>query len=485
MASLRLNILLLAAALSCLGQSLAERIQAMLAGSPARRAFWGLQVCDAEGGEVLAEINAEKLFVPASNTKLFTTALALVRLGPDYRFQTRVIAERPPDASGILRGDLRLVGGGDPTLSNRAYPYSKAPAGGDPLQGIEELAGQIAAAGLRRLEGDVVGDDRAYVWEPYPEGWAVDDALWEYGAPVSALTVNDNTVRLSLKARAEGAPVAVTLVPSLDYYLIDNRLRVERAAQGVRIERLPGSEQLRLWGSLGPNQAREFSVAVADPALYAARALAEALRRRGVAIAGRAVAWHRFANEPAGREAAEGVELARRSSPPLLEVLRVIDKVSQNLHAELVLREVGRVCRREGSREAGLRELEAFLDEIGVPRGEYRFLDGSGLSRRNLVTPAAVVRLLRHMYRTPHREAWLALLPLGGEDGTLEGRFAGAPAARRVHAKTGTLSHVSALAGYVQSGRGALVFSVLANNYLAPAAEIRGVIDRIVLLLAE
>jgi D-alanyl-D-alanine carboxypeptidase/D-alanyl-D-alanine-endopeptidase (penicillin-binding protein 4) len=229
----------------------------------------------------------------------------------------------------------------------------------------------------------------------------------------------------------------------------------------------------------------ERLLALDDPALYSAFALADALSRRGVAISGRPAARHRFANQdtlaPPG-----GVELARRTSPPLIELLRIIDKVSQNLHAELVLREVARVRRSIGSREAGLEESRQFLAEAGVEETGYRFEDGSGLSRLNLVTAHTVVRLLRHMYRSPHREAWLGLLPVGGEDGTLNNRFDGNPAARRIRAKTGTLSHVSALSGYADSpSRGRLAFSILVNNYNAPASEIRDVIDRIGLLLTE
>lgn len=477
-------LLLCAVAAGC-AQSLGERIEAIISASPARRAFWGIQVLDLERRQILAEINPEHFFLPASNTKLFTTALALVRLGPDYRFRTRVLAQERPDAVGLVRGDLVLAGGGDPTISNRAYPYRKVPASGDPLQGIEELAEQLSQAGLRRLEGGVVGDDTAYEWEPYPDGWALDDAVWEYGAPVSALTVSDNVIRLRLKAGPEGTPVSLLLSPGLPYYFVDCRVQVERGGGRIRVERLPGSWHLRLWGAMAPGEAREVVVAMHDPALYAARALTDALRRRGVAVRGEPVARHRYANEPAPSSPAENVELASRESPPLIEILRVIDKVSQNLHAEIVLREVGRVVRGHGSREAGLLELAAFLDEVGVGREEYRFLDGSGLSRLNLVTPAAIVRLLEYMYRSPHRESWLALLPIGGEDGTLSSRFGGAPAARRIRAKTGTLSLSNALAGYAESRRGMLAFAILANNALAPAAEVRAAIDKIALLLAE
>jgi len=181
-------------------QTLRARIESALEASPAaKRAFWGIQVVKIASGETVFQLNAERLFVPASNTKLFTTALALQRLGPDYRFETTIRADAPPDASGRVIGDLRLVGGGDPLLSGRAVPYQKGAAAGNPLQAIEALADQVFAAGVRRIEGDIVGDDTAYVWAPYPEGWAQDDAVWDYGAPVSALAVGDNVVTLALR----------------------------------------------------------------------------------------------------------------------------------------------------------------------------------------------------------------------------------------------------------------------------------------------
>src|SRR5262249_45127861 len=178
-------------------------------------------------------------------------------------------------------------------------------------------------------------------------------------------------------------------------------------------------------------------------------------------------------------EASE-VELARRVSAPLIEDLRVTDKVSQNLHAELALRAVGRAKRNAGTIAAGLEEIRGFLAEIGVPADAYFLRDGSGLARLNLVTPATVVKLLRHMYASPLREQWISLLPVSGEDGSLRLRFAGSPAAGRVHAKTGSLSHVSALSGYIQRANGTwAAFSILVNNYNVPTADIRSAIDRI------
>lgn len=472
-------------------QSLRERVESALESSPAaKRAFWGMQVVDLTSGETMFQLNANRFFVPASNAKLFTTALALTRLGPDYRFETTIRASAPPDASGRIAGDLILVGGGDPTLSARAVPYQKGPATGDPLQAIEALAGQVYAAGVRRIDGDIIGDDSKYVWEPYPEGWAQDDAVWDFGAPVSALAVNDNMLSLTLRASGAGghAP-GLFLSPALEYYFIDNRVRTGPGLDNKRyVERLSGSRQLRLWGTMSSDPASSVTlrVAIDDPALYAAYALADALSRRGVQIGGRPRARHWYANQEGVPPAPGGVELARRSSPPLVEILRIIDKVSQNLHAEMVLREVARSRKGIGSREAGLEEARAFLAELGLEDADCHFVDGSGLSPSDLVAPAAVVKLLRYMHGSPVRDAWISLLPVGGEDGTLSARFNGKPEAHRIHAKTGTLDHAAALSGYAESrSHGLLAFSILTNNFNAPGAEIRAVIDKIALMLTE
>ncbi len=474
--------------LPCLGAAppLARQIDRALESSPAaRRAFWGVRVADPASGKTLYARNDDHFFVPASNTKLFSTALALTRLGPEHVFQTIVRAASPPDAAGVLRGDLALIGGGDPNLSGRTIPYRKGAATGNPLEAVEALAGQVAARGVRRIEGDVVGDDTAYVWEPYPDGWSLNDAIWEYGAPVSALILHDNAFTLTVRP---GEPARLSLLPPLEHYIIENRVRTDTGmTRHIHIDRLAGSRELKVWGTMAPNDSGYSQLlAIEDPALYAARAFYDALNKRGVSIAGQPVARHRFASSVADLKsgaparAPGGVELARRTSAPLIESLRIINKVSQNLHAEIVLREVGRVRRGIGSREAGIEELKTFLAEAGLKPDSYHFEDGSGLSRLTLITPAGVAALLQHMHRSPYREQWVSLLPIGGEDGTLAGRFEGAAAARGIHAKTGTLSHVSALSGYaVSSGRAPLVFSILVNNYNAPSSEIRAVIDRI------
>lgn len=474
----------------------AEAIGRLLASSPAARsAFWGVEVVDLKTGGALYQLNQDRFFVPASNTKLFALSLALARLGPDYTFTTRAMADGAPDAAGVLHGPLRLIGGGDPNLSPRDIPYHMGPVTGDPLTAIEELASQVAARGVQRIEGDIIGDDTWYVWQPYADGWSIDDPEYEYGAPVSALTINDNALALSVRpGEREGDPATLGLKPALEYYSIDNRLRTVEAGgpRSVRFERAAHTFELQLWGTIPlGGRAQNLLLGIEDPALYAALALRQALEKRGIAVTGEAVARHQYPNMVADLRhadpppAQEGVELARRISAPLVEDLRITAKVSQNLHAEMALRAVARARRNIGSREAGLAELEDFLKEAGIAPAGYTIHDGSGLTRSNLVTPSTVVKLLRHMYAGPQRDNWISLLPVGGQDGTLSGRFGGA-AAGRIHAKTGSLSHVNALSGYAQRGNGDWVaFSILANNANAPAGEIRAVMDRVCTLLLE
>ena len=474
------------------------RIAAFLDASPvARTSFWGVRIVSLDRERVLFERNANRLFLPASNAKLFTTALALARLGPDYRFQTRVLADRTPGEDASVES-LRLVGGGDPNLSGRAIPYRRDAPSGDPLAAIEDLAAQVAARGVRSVSADIVGDDTAYVWQPYADGWSIDDPVWDYGAAVSALSINDNTLSVSvLPGSYESDPARIVLTPPVEYYDIDNRVRTapseSKAERKIMVERLPGARQLRIWGALPLKDPGDTEVlGIDDPALYAACAFRDALARRGIAIRGEARTVHLYPNQVAdlkngpAPEPERGVELARRDSAPLLEDLRITDKVSQNLHAEMALRAVAKARRHIGSREAGIAEQQAFLDEVGIDRASYTFADGSGLSRLDLVTPAAVVRLLAHMYQSAGRDAWVSLLPVAGLDGTLHARFAGTAVAGRIFAKTGSLSNVAALSGYARRRDGKmLAFSILVNNYNGPAADLRAAIDRVCALMLE
>ncbi|HEV2687377.1 MAG TPA: D-alanyl-D-alanine carboxypeptidase/D-alanyl-D-alanine-endopeptidase [Bryobacteraceae bacterium] len=470
---------------------LKSQIDDLVSSTPAlANGFVGMQVVSLTDGKVLYERNQDRLFVPASNMKLFTTALALVRLGPQYRFTTQIGADQPIDARGTLGGNLIFLGGGDPSLSGRAYPYQNhSTSGGEfSFHAVDELVNQLVARGLKRVDGDIVGDDRRYVWSPYADGWSFGDAAWEYGAPVSALIVDDNSFAVTIRPGAEaGDPAQISLLPPFEYLSIDNRIRTQDGGERrIDLDRKPGGRQLHLWGAIGMGaEPLTQLLAVDDPAVYAAEVLRDALIQRGIAIRGKAVARHRFADD-----ASEGgklrVVLAERPSPPLAQVLRVVDKVSQNLHAEVMLREVGASAKHFGSREAGLNEMRDFLTEIGVEKDDYRFSDGSGLSRSTLVTPRAITKLLAYMYQTSQRDTWMGLLPIAGVDGTLGRRFPDHPEAHAIRAKTGTLGHVRANSGYVDSPEyGPLAFSFIVNNYSAPTAEVSKFLDAVELAMLK
>jgi len=456
----------------CAAADLEQRLDALTAESPAI-GFAGIHVVEASTGKTLYSKNADRLFLPASNLKILTSALALERLRPDYRFTTRVVRESS--------GDIVLVGSGDPSLSGRAFPYDKDQRAAPPLQAIEQPADAIAARSVQRIDGDIIGDDRLFPWDPYPPSWTEDDTLHEYGAPVSALTVNDNTVAISI------SPTTLVLAPAFEYLTIDNRVRASArgAESAVYVRRVARSRQWQLTGTIPLGRTVTEILPVDDPALFAASALYDALTRRGIAIHGRPVARHRVLGEPYA--AVEGEELASRTSPPLADLLQVMDKVSENLHAELLLREVGRVTRGEGSTAAGLAEMNAYLaGTAGAQPGDWRLEDGSGLARNTLVTPRLLTRILAREAQSADSAVWISLLPAGGEDGTLSRRLCCITGGRGVRAKTGTLSRALALSGYAGSAtRGQLAFSILVNDFQAPPAEVTEWIDKIATALLE
>jgi serine-type D-Ala-D-Ala carboxypeptidase/endopeptidase (penicillin-binding protein 4) len=250
----RALVVLALLAASVFAAALPESVQKLLDASPAARtAFWGIQIVDLASGKTLYELNPDHFFVPASNTKLFSTALALIRLGPDFTFQTRVLADSAPDEQGRIPGSLRLVGGGDPNLSARAVPYRIGPVAGNPLAAIEDLAGQVAARGVKRVDGDVIGDDTWYLWQPYAVGWAIDDPQSDDGTAVSALTINDNTLTLNVRPGAKvGDPAALSLTPPIEFYRLENRIRTVAAGgeRRIHLRRIPGSRDAELWGTI-------------------------------------------------------------------------------------------------------------------------------------------------------------------------------------------------------------------------------------------
>jgi D-alanyl-D-alanine carboxypeptidase/D-alanyl-D-alanine-endopeptidase (penicillin-binding protein 4) len=471
-------------------KELARRVDAILARADVARGFWGVEIEELDTGQVVYSHDADRLFSPASNTKLFTTSAALALIGPNYRFRTTIESATPPDQNGRLSGDLVLVGRGDPNLSGRTLPYNlKTERPLPPTHAIEELADQVVARGVKVIEGDIVADDSFFVNEPYGQGWPQEDLVWEWGAPVSAIAVNDNVVYVTISpAPRAGERALVALSHFAGEYQIDNRVLTSPAGTGrkISLERQPNSNRVQIWGSIPLDDAgTSEALAIDEPAEWTARLLAELLAKRGVVVHGHARAHHLERAELNTTTAADPphspVVLAAHDSPPLGVDIRVINKVSQNLHAEMLLRLLGHEKGTSGSVAAGLEVLRGFLTQAGLLPEDYTFYDGSGLSRLNLVAPRATVTLLRYASTQPWGAEFIDSLPLAGVDGTLTVRFKSLPAGALLHAKTGSLDHINVLSGDLTTADGQrLVFSIMGNHHTLATRQATDVLDEIV-----
>ncbi len=376
-----------------------------------------------DGKQVFA-LNDGQLFEPASNAKMFTTATAAALLPLTLTYTTNVVAEGAIDNAGTLHGDIAILGVGDPNISGRVLPYSeKTERTTAPLAALEAMADQVVKSGVKQIDGDVIGDDTWFPAERYGTGWSWDDLVWLYGAPISALTVNDNAVFLNADPGAQaGDAVTPQWDPELPssvtpYYTLENSLTT--AARGTEakygIDRAPGSHDVRVYGAIAIGGAGlHEGLALEDPADFAARAFLGMLRQRGITVSGMAKPRHRESvdTESLRKEQEEAMPLtpstlqtvttapagkrvlASHVSPPLIEDMTVTMKVSQNLHAEITLRTLGKLLARDGSLGQGTRVVRQFLISIGVRPQDFFFFDGSGLSNQDLITPRAATTLL-------------------------------------------------------------------------------------------
>jgi D-alanyl-D-alanine carboxypeptidase/D-alanyl-D-alanine-endopeptidase (penicillin-binding protein 4) len=464
-----------------------ERADALLASTPVSKGEWGLLIVDAETGETLYELNADKYFVPASNMKLFTTALALAKLGPDYRFRTTLETRGAVSPEGVLKGDVFLVGRGDPNLSNRKFPYdSKEEFDGAPEKVLAELADALVAKGVKEVAGDVVGDDSYFPREPYPNGWEIDDMVWEYGAAVSAIVVGDNTVTLTLTAGdSAGAQVQAVLAPPTPDFIVQNDV-VTSAAEtksDLTLTREPNSKIVVIRGTMPAHAApRKLVLALHDPAEHAGSLLAQLLAARGVKVDGTARSMH--ITEPAG--AVPRAVLAEHLSVPLGDSVKLVNKISQNLHTEMLLRAAARNTSVWNTPEDLMKFPADFYLAAGIPPGDVIQTDASGLSRHDLVTARAIVALLKYAQGQPWFAPYYASLPVAGVDGTLETVMKNTPGAGRIHAKTGSVEHVRTRSGYSDtSGGRRLIFSFLSNNQGGKNHEASDALDSLCLAMIE
>ncbi|MGY2374222.1 D-alanyl-D-alanine carboxypeptidase/D-alanyl-D-alanine endopeptidase [Pseudomonas sp. SDO524_S393] len=432
-----------------------------------------LTVRDAHSGSTLYQHNPRTRLIPASNLKLLTTAAAMEVLGPDYRFSTQLLSNGRQQGE-VLAGNLYLRGLGDPTLQFADY---------------QALAAQLASQGVRQVQGDLVFDDTWFDGERLGVDWSQDDESTYYGAQISALTVSPNTDfdagTLQVTAKAPvmvGQPVSVVVSPSTDYVQLNNRA-VSGPGNSYAITRQHGTNLLQLSGALAPGKQNRQWVSVWEPTQLVANLFEQALAQQGIKVLGRRVIG--------GASPATATVLAEHRSAPLQTLITPLLKLSNNSMSEVLLKAMGRKVSNAGTAQAGVAAVADFMRRQGLDPMTLSQVDGSGLSRRNLVSSQTLTDLLLATSRQPWFDAWYNALPIAGNPdrmtgGSLRYRLRGTAAENNLHAKTGSMAGVSSLSGYITDASGRrLVFSMVSNNYLSDAAPVRALENRVALALTQ
>ena len=457
-------------------EQLRRDLQAIFSAPTVDHGLWSVAVHSLRGGETLYSSNSFRLQVPASNQKVLTTAVAAERLGWDYRYTTRLYATGPISSAGQLDGDLVVVSNGDPTINPRHELRWAA---------FDDWAKQLAAKGVRIINGRLIGDDNAFAEPGWGLGWSWDDFVFGYGAPVSALQYNENQVELLIgPGIAAGQRAIISVSPPGSGLTLDHAVVTAPAgAQSeVSFERIPGSTVIRVSGQVAAEAAplRE-TAAVPNPTTFYLNALHEALGRHGIAVGGPVVD---IDDLPVAPDASKGLLLLEDRSASVFEIVDVTNKWSRNLYAETLLRSLS-PAGKPATTEAGLKVLTETLSGWGVSTNYYLARDGSGLSRYDYLSPDALIGALTYMWRHPAlADNFRSSLPLAGQSGSLANRLKGTSGESRVWAKTGSMSQVRSLAGYVMTAEGEpLVFSFMVNGFRVPTREIDAAIDQALLRL--
>lgn len=441
------------------------------------QADWGILARNLRTGKTLISFNADKLFLPASNTKLYTTAAALRLLGPQFRIRTPILASGPV-SGGVIEGDLLVIGQGDPTWSARFHDDGKAVfrAWADSLEALEITA----------ISGAIIGVDAVFIEQPQGSGWSWDNDAYYYAAQIAGLSFNENVVDVIIVPRPDWQPPLIVPSPATAYVRIENRLLTLDTLDNPdslkvkwEIRRPRGANRIIFEGIVRPDTV-ETGASVEDPVAFTATVLRETLLEEGIAVAGPASALRLFTSDSIFASPT-GDTLFVHQSPPLEDIIYLLNKDSQNMMAEILLRILGVGPKEGGSDREGLRRARQVWAGMGVDTTNIVLTDGSGLSRYNKISPRGTVALLTAMQGDT---SFFRSLPIAGVDGTLEETFVGSLAERRVFAKTGSLWGGRALSGYLITTKGdRVVFSILINDFLTPVSRVNARIERILELL--
>jgi len=442
-------------------------------------AYWGVIIQSLETGEYLYRLNEHKSFIPASNMKLFTTAVALIKLGPDFRYKTYIYTDGKIKDE-ILYGNIFIRGSGDPTISGRF-------TNGDVIKTFKDWADSLLKLGIKEINGDIVGDDNYFDDQYMGTGWAWDDETYWYSAHISALSFNDNCVDFEIfPGKKIGDPAIIKINPNTKYVQIKNQVITVHPDSSTKIDffRAPGTNIINVFGKISlKSKPQKESISIHNPTLYTATVFKEVLESKGIKITGSAVDIDDTFLNP---DYENMTILASYESPPLSEIIKVINKRSQNFYAEQLFRTLGKIFGGEGSTQKSVEVIKTTLSQFGIPPEAISIYDGSGLSRLNLVTPFQILTLLNYMYKHEYFSYFYESLPIAGVDGTLETRMRKTKAQGNVRAKTGYVQYARALSGYIKTKDNEMLsFVMITNNYLIPTSAANMIQDIVCQRLAE
>jgi len=462
-------------------------------------AFIGIEVRSVKTGESLFHQNEKKNFLPASNLKLVTTAAALGTLGPDFRYSTQLVTDGKIHRS-VLKGDLIIRGSGDPTFGSPSMFPDK-----DPTSIFDEWADSLEKLGIDRIDGAIIADPNYFTDDMYPDGWAVEDMPFYFATASSGLSFADNSVSVSVTPGLHsGAKAIYEISPETEYLTVDNSAmtrepKMATRAQGkdssltsvslpsntIKVTRAQGENAISIVGTVdrGATGVHE-QLSIENPALYAATVFREMLEYRGFTITGGTMTAGELDEKI---DYGHDQTLLQYTSPPMSEIVKVVNKKSQNFYSEQLIRTIGKEMLGKGSWESGIIAVKKYLSSLGMDADKLTLYDGSGLSRMDLISPEEIVTLLRAIQRQPKNfPAFDSSLPVMGIDGTLSERLRQSAATGNVHAKTGFLTGIRCLSGYVKTKDDELLaFSMMVNNYTIPTREINDLQDELILRLVN
>ncbi len=471
-------------------EDLQARIRQRLFSPDVRRGRVGIKIVSLGSGKVVFENDSEKYYMPASNMKNFTVATALERLGPDFKFVTSITSTNVPDADGVIKGDLRITGRGDISLSTTFDPAF--PGVSNYYRAIDVIVDKIAAAGVKKIEGNLIGDESYFRGFAIPDTWEWDDLHTYYGTEISALPLNDNVVDISVAPTSSGQSCLVSVSPGTQLVRFINKCTTG-GTDTVKIAKLMNQNVIEVTGTIPAGAAtKKQAVSFTHVADLFVDLLKQRLTARGIIVTGAARVTNAAAESPCTNcPAPLAINLGSVESPPLSVIAAKTMKPSQNMYTETLLWTLGeQIGRKNGgsgnSGQLGLGVVKSLMKQIGVADDGIVQYDGSGLSRHNLITPSSVVTLYTYMAKqSKYAQAWRDSLTIGGVDGTLRNRFKGTAAEGNMRGKTGTIDQVSALSGYLTTAGGEqLVVSFVVNGVPTPAQR-TALIDGIVVQLAN